>query len=243
MRRQWVPVAIAAALSSVVLAGCGSALAPRPDSSHPPNTSSTVAEVLGDLAAARSAVLSASDLGPGWVAARHSSFTIEQKLADCVGSDAAYLAGDPKTSVRSDDYSRNTGNTQIESGIAFSRSPEEAQLTFANLSGERMAVCFNQVYTAALQTHAPPGTSLKSVHTDQYVGFTPFLDRLLARRITISLTTTSGQPLTAFVDFIFTEKGRVAAVFSFMDVGAPFDPVLEHQLLQKVTDRIAHLAQ
>ena len=242
-------------LSLAMLAGCstgGSSKAGTSTStdrtgtttSSPPTPSSPTTNP-ADEAIARRAVLTLSDLPPGWTSKPRTNEgrdKFNRQLSACFHIPGPKLIADAADAA-SPDFNSPV-NEVVSSSVGVARSVRDMTKALDLISGPNAPACFAAAFNTELTDRLnsstgdkpPEGTKIGTV-TVSPESFEALGDRTVAFRATIPVST-KAIDTAVYVDFIVVQQGRAGIILSAEDTYAPFPIEISASLLRKVLARL-----
>jgi len=203
-------------------------------------TAKAKADPASDMALARSAVLSATDL-PGYTGKADTSSgsmpeSAKKEFATCLGVSSTVLddkAGEQK--AESGDFDK--GDSTVSGSVTIDPLASDIDDSWKVMSKQGVEPCLQGLFKAAIAASA--GTSgdvtIGDVTVDRFdVG-------VGTRSVGYSLkmvATSQGTDVNLFMDLLFVARDRAGIELDGVNVGEPFDRVTELGLVQKMYDRI-----
>jgi hypothetical protein len=222
------------ALLSLVAAACGGGSTNSAQSTTTSTSAkSTGQNVEADKAAAQAASLKLSDFPAGWTSKPASNSNPSQdltaQLAKCLGVSQADLTKAPAL-YDSPDFSESSSNNTASSTVGYRASASDQQSSFAIFSGSKLPNCLTTAVRAeineGIQHPTNPSDTLPAgaqvgTTTVSPMSFPQFGDKSIAYQVTVPVSFQS-LSIDAYVDIIFSIKGRADAAMSFEGVTDPF---------------------
>jgi hypothetical protein len=186
-------------------------------------------------ARARKLVLVQADMPPGWAAEAAKPDTPEEtatsnELSACAGLSAD---ADDAANVNGDTFSMGP-TTQVMSSADIVREERRYREDLLAVKGSKLQPCLQDFLTKSI------GRELGNAPTG--VEFTPltvpsFGDSTVGYRLKANVTA-SGVALTLYFDLVLMAKDRAEVSATFLNIGQPFDNVLETSLLNKLGTKL-----
>ena len=235
--------ALLSAAMLMVGTGCGS-------SSKTSTAPDTAEQRKVDLALAKQAVLTLSDLPAGYKGTPHKESSgddipkkVEQKFLACTRLPERFIddTNDTQPNADSPDFTKGsiaTGALEIDSSIEIDRSSKDISEPLAYLKNEDVARCFQPFFYAALAAGLKdePGFSIQSVSVES-VSAGSAGDEGAGFRGRMTIVTPVG-PIDVFIDLFFVRTGRAAVTLTGTGFREPVDLDLEHELLATMVGRL-----
>jgi hypothetical protein len=220
----WIGCALIAALA---FAGCGG--------------SSAKADPKTDLANAKAATLTASDL-PGYTATPYQPSgdipaSLKKNFANCIHEPATILDDTPGAqTAHSPDLKKQDATVSAEVEIDPKRS--DIDKGWNQLSKSGMEPCLGQLFVAAFKLGASGATVGNPTVTRFSVGVG---SRSVGYAIKIPATA-QGVSVVAYLDAVFVARDRAGINLFTSNVGQPFDRATEKSLVRTMYDRVGSKA-
>lgn len=212
-----------ALLLGIVLAACGGS-----------GNGNSKPSAAGDRATADRINLKPTDFPAGWTSAPH------QGDADSVRQFFSCLAiSDPATRfptvVHSPDFNMGQ-NTSASSEVRMARSDADAVSDLAAYQSSKGPPCFEQTIKNQLASRLPPGATANVSLVTQF-DVPPVKDGSAAYQATLTLATSQGINVLAYVDLVIFRAGRAEVFLNGLNTGSPLDPNVVKDLMKKMADR------
>ncbi len=239
------------ALVSVVAASCGNSNNAVQSTTTSTTTQSTGQNVEADKAAAQAASLKLSDFPAGWTSQPPSSSSSSQditaQLAKCLGVNQADLTK-PPASYDSPTFSESGSNNSASSNVGYRATASDEQSAFDIVSGPKVPSCLTTAVAAvvneAIQHPSNPSDTLPAgaqvgTTTVSPMSFPQFGDKSIAYQVKVPISY-SGLSIDAYVDVIYSIKGRAGVSMEFEGVTDPFPVDQAGHYTGLVVDRLTN---
>jgi hypothetical protein len=200
------------------------------------STASTVTvgsqNVAADRAAAKAAALKLSDLPSGWTARARSNLDVDEsivsELTNCLGVPASPL---PRAVYASPEFlkSYSSGYRMTNTVIYWPRGTDQTSFGIL-LSSRRTPECLSTGFTALLRKHPVAGVTVGTIAVSP-LSLPQFGDKSVVYEFQIPITD-NGREATAYLDGMYSIKGRARVSATFGAEGDPFP-----------TDQIQHYSE
>ncbi len=222
------------ALLSVVAAACGGGSTNSAQSTTTSTSAkSTGQNVEADKAAAKAASLNLSDFPAGWTSQppsdNSSSQDLTAQLAKCLGVSQADLTKAP-ASYDAPTFSESNSNNSASSNVGYRATAADEQSAFAIVSGSKVPDCLTTAVAAvineAIQHPTDPSDTLPAgakvgTTTVSPMSFPQFGEKSVAYQVKVPISYSS-LSIDAYVDIIYSIKGRAGVAMEFEGVTDPF---------------------
>ncbi|HEY3831117.1 MAG TPA: hypothetical protein VGO03_02380 [Acidimicrobiia bacterium] len=227
MKRVWRTCAIAGA-AALVMAACGG--------------SSAKADPAKDLATAKAATLTATDL-PGYTATPDTSSSddtpaaLKTQFANCSHEPKSFFADTPgEQKGHSPDFKK--GNTTVSAEVDVEPTRSDVDTEWKEISKSGIETCLGQLFTAVFKSSASGVTVGKATATRFTVG-------VGSRSVGYAMKITAaegGQSIDAYIDLLVAARDRAGVELDAVSVGQPFDRATEKKLVQTMYNRVGSKA-
>jgi hypothetical protein len=242
-------------VSALGLVACGSSTKSAGKTTTTVTSSSTTAkssqDIAADTAAAQAASLKLTDFPAGWTSQPQSNDTgpasLKSDLAKCLGVSEASLTN-PPASVDSPDLSDSSNNNTASSTVGYRATAADQRASFALVSSTKVPNCLSSAVTSLIndEIEHPTGTdnTLPSgakvgASTVSPMSFPQVGDSSVAYQVKVPISY-QGLNVTAYLDLIFSIKGRADVEMSFEGVSDPFPTVQEQHYTELVVNRLTN---
>ena len=238
--------ALFSAAMVVAAAGCGS-------SSKTSTAPNTPEQLKADKAIAQQAVLTLSDMPPGFKATPHQASSddtpepVLRRFAQCAKVPQAEIAdfikrNDPKQpDVDSADFSRldvaKGALTTFENNVAIDRSSKHIGSQFDVLAAKSTLKCWKDFFRAAMVSSSDTGVSARGV-TVVSLPIDKIADQSAAFGVRATVVRPDRSTVKLYFDFYIARSGRAAISLLATGVGEQVDSSLAQSLMQTVADRL-----
>jgi hypothetical protein len=235
--------ALLSAAMVVAAAGCGS-------SSKTLTAPNTAEQLNADRSIAKQAVLTLSDLPPGYKGTPHEKSSgddipkkVEQKFLACTHLPKRFIddSNDDQPNADSPDFAKGnpaTGATEIQSSVEIDRSSKDISEPLAYLKNDNMPGCFQPFFHAALAASFKddPRFSVRSV-TVKSISAGSAGDEGAGFQGRIAIGSPIG-PLVVYFDLFFVRTGRAGVSLLAIGFREPAGLDLEQELLATMVRRL-----
>jgi hypothetical protein len=119
--------------------------------------------------------------------------------------------------------------------VIFAQTTQQAAQDFAAQSGPKFVSCTQQTFPQQFAATAPPGATSSNLSVIPVPPPVSTTDAVAYKTTATVHMGTITIPLT--IDDVFIRRGRAEIALRFNNVGTPFPPALERQLMQTVLNR------
>ena len=181
-----------------------------------------------DQAGAEAIVLITADFPAGWTSAAHE----QQGARTCFNPDLSDLTVTGHADSR--DFSHQS--FFVNSSATLMKSDDEAKGAFERQASGELPKCIAEQLGKSIESSSEIAIDVK--HTAvRALDFPGLGDRSQAYRATLDLDL-GGQPVRAYVDFVFVQRGRALATLAFASVAQAPQTALDEELAGKVAGRM-----
>jgi hypothetical protein len=202
-------------------------------SAHSPTNSAELAELVQNEMLIRS-----SDLPASWAKTESSDGygSVITLLRRCLDPDATGSGGSGISLVRSPAFSLAKDGSFVQNFVDVAGSVHSMGRMIEAARQTSWLSCFNS--TVAETVHETIGSvaTVSKVSTSS-LALPSFLDNSIATRAIVEVATPVFSP-QVYLDFVFAQRSSVGVFFMFVGTDAPFDKVLEEQIIETVAGRI-----